>query len=85
MPSGGRGTYPLPARPNHRNGRGLIMRNRKFARLLQPDQRVRASTELGDGARVAVMRGGPTGSFFSYFLLDLANRLETGASPQAVR
>ena len=30
---------------------------------------------LRDGARVAVMGGGPAGSFFSYFLLDLAGRV----------
>lgn len=31
--------------------------------------------ELADGSRVAVMGGGPSGSFFSYFLLGLANRV----------
>jgi flavin-dependent dehydrogenase len=30
---------------------------------------------LDDGSRVAVIGGGPAGSFFSYFLLDSANRL----------
>ena len=34
----------------------------------------RESTTLADGARVAVMGGGPAGSFFSLFLLDLAER-----------
>lgn len=29
---------------------------------------------LSDGARVAVMGGGPAGAFFSYFLLDMARR-----------
>jgi flavin-dependent dehydrogenase len=31
--------------------------------------------KLNDGARVAVIGGGPAGSFFSYFLLKLAERL----------
>ncbi|MBI4623052.1 MAG: hypothetical protein HY736_07520 [Verrucomicrobia bacterium] len=31
--------------------------------------------ELQSGARVAVVGGGPAGSFFSYFFLDLAERL----------
>lgn len=30
--------------------------------------------ELGDGSQVAVIGGGPAGSFFSYFLLDMAER-----------
>jgi flavin-dependent dehydrogenase len=33
-----------------------------------------AGPRLEDGARVAVVGGGPAGSFFSYFLLDLAER-----------
>lgn len=32
---------------------------------------------LSNGSRVAVIGGGPAGSFFSYFLLDLASRSET--------
>lgn len=31
--------------------------------------------QLTDGARVAVIGGGPAGSFFSYFLLDMAERV----------
>jgi flavin-dependent dehydrogenase len=31
---------------------------------------------LNDGSQVAVIGGGPAGSFFSYFLLDSANRLD---------
>jgi flavin-dependent dehydrogenase len=31
--------------------------------------------ELNDGARVGVMGGGPAGSLFSYFLLDMAERV----------
>ena len=36
-----------------------------------------ASLQLDDGARVAVIGGGPAGSFFSYFLLDMAERVDT--------
>lgn len=35
----------------------------------------RPGLELGDGSRVAVIGGGPAGSFFSYFLLDMAGRV----------
>jgi len=34
------------------------------------------SLKLEDGSRVAVMGGGPAGSMFAYFLLDLAQRVE---------
>jgi len=34
-----------------------------------------SSIKLEDGAHVAVMGGGPTGSFFSFFLLDMAERM----------
>lgn len=33
--------------------------------------------KLSDGSRVAVMGGGPAGSLFSYFLLDMAERVGT--------
>ncbi len=32
--------------------------------------------QLDDGSRVAVIGGGPAGSFFSFFLLDTANRID---------
>ncbi len=32
------------------------------------------SLQLDDGSRIAVIGGGPAGSFFSYFLLDMAER-----------
>ena len=32
--------------------------------------------KLTDGSRVAVIGGGPAGSFFTYFLLDLCERLD---------
>ena len=34
-----------------------------------------SALELGDGSHVAVIGGGPAGSFFSFFLLDMAERL----------
>src|SRR3990170_2606668 len=34
-----------------------------------------SSLKLDSGSRVAVIGGGPAGSFFSYFLLDMARRL----------
>lgn len=34
--------------------------------------------KLEDGSRVAVIGGGPAGSFFSYFLLDMAERVGMG-------
>jgi len=34
-----------------------------------------SSLKLGNGSRVAVMGGGPAGSFFSYFLLTMAERV----------
>ncbi len=37
----------------------------------------RPNPTLDDGSRVAVIGGGPAGSFFSYFLLDFAERIGT--------
>ena len=34
-----------------------------------------ADFKLDDGSRVAVIGGGPAGAFFSYFLLDMAERV----------
>ena len=34
-----------------------------------------SSLQLQDGSRVAVIGGGPAGSFFAYFLLQFAQRL----------
>jgi flavin-dependent dehydrogenase len=45
-----------------------------------PATPARDSMELGDGSRVAVLGGGPAGSFFSYFLLDIAQRV--GVAPR---
>ena len=47
-----------------------------FSRLLTKTQRKNAaSLALDHGSRVAVIGGGPAGSFFSYFLLDMAERI----------
>ena len=40
---------------------------------LQPHQ---GNLELVDGSRVAVIGGGPAGSFTSYFLLEMADRAD---------
>ena len=34
------------------------------------------SPVLGDGARIGIIGGGPAGSFFSYFLLSMAERID---------
>ncbi len=52
------------------------MNKQAFARKIRPQPQARPSRlKLADGARVAVMGGGPAGAFFSYFLLDLARRV----------
>jgi len=51
------------------------MSNRTFSRMLKKTtQKNSSSIVLDHGSRVAVIGGGPAGSFFSYFLLDLAER-----------
>lgn len=46
------------------------------ARRFSPNDKTYESLlRLVDGSRVAVIGGGPAGSFFSYFLLDLAERV----------
>ena len=40
-----------------------------------PQQDTSSGFRLGDGSRVAVVGGGPAGSFFSYFLLETAARM----------
>lgn len=37
---------------------------------------VQRDLQLQDGSRVAVIGGGPAGSFFSFFLLDIAKRID---------
>lgn len=52
------------------------MNNRTFAKSLTRIQRKsQPSLTLDQGSRVAVIGGGPAGSFFSYFLLDMAERI----------
>ena len=51
------------------------MNDRAFSRMLT---RTRGSSRsiisLDHGSRVAVIGGGPAGAFFSFFLLDIAER-----------
>ena len=52
------------------------MNEHAFARLLLPIEKKNSSSlPLEGGSRVAVIGGGPAGSFFSYFLLDMAGRI----------
>ena len=44
-----------------------------LADWLAPELHAQSPLELGDGDRVAVVGGGPSGSFFAYFLLQLAD------------
>jgi len=52
------------------------MNDRTFSGMLMKTQRKNSSSLVLDhGSRVAVIGGGPAGSFFSYFLLDMAERI----------
>ena len=51
------------------------MNDRSFSRKLIQIQRENISSQLENGSRVAVIGGGPAGSFFSYFLLTMAERV----------
>lgn len=51
---------------NHRN---LSMKQ------MRPQQKNSSSMTLDQGSRVAVIGGGPAGSFFAFFLLDIAKRI----------
>lgn len=52
------------------------MKDRAFSKLFAKTQRNSTSSLfLGHGSRVAVIGGGPAGSFFSFFLLDMAERI----------
>lgn len=44
-----------------------------IARLVKDAPLASTSPKLQDGSRIAVMGGGPAGSFFTYFLLEMAN------------
>lgn len=51
------------------------MNDRTFSKIIMKIQRTRSSsTPLNHGSRVAVIGGGPAGSLFSYFILDMAER-----------
>jgi hypothetical protein len=50
--------------------------NNLFAqKLMRKQRRDLSAARLENGSRVAVIGGGPAGSFFSYFLLDMAERI----------
>ncbi len=52
------------------------MRKRNIDQVFSSQvSRSEPGARLNDGARVAVIGGGPAGSFFSYFLLDMAERI----------
>lgn len=52
------------------------MERERFDQLLAPQsEETPTRLELEDGSRVAVIGGGPAGSFFAYFLLDMAERM----------
>lgn len=46
-----------------------------FRNLVEQNRMLPSNLKLEDDSRVAVIGGGPAGSFFSYFLLDMAQRL----------
>ena len=51
--------------------------DRTFSKMLMKAQRKRGSSiPLDHGSRVAVIGGGPAGSLFGYFLLDMAERVD---------
>lgn len=53
------------------------MNEPNFSRMLLETQKENSSSLVLDhGSRVAVIGGGPAGSFFSYFLLDMAERVD---------
>ncbi|MEK7333785.1 MAG: hypothetical protein AAB222_00520 [Candidatus Binatota bacterium] len=54
---------------------GLFSSSLKHSLLSRPDVNP-SNLKLDNGSRVAVIGGGPAGSFFSYFLLDMAQRVD---------
>ena len=50
------------------------MKQPSFEDLGRPEGKA-TDLQLEDGSRVAVIGGGPAGSFFSYFLLEMADRI----------
>lgn len=52
------------------------MGNQTLGQILAPTRKsATTSLQLEDGSRIGVIGGGPAGSFFSYFILELAQRL----------
>lgn len=53
------------------------MNDRVFSKLLAKTQRNKTSSLMLDhGSHVAIIGGGPAGAFFSYFILDMAERVD---------
>jgi len=62
------------------SGNGKLRGGSSLARSFARQQHGPADSSLGDGARVAVIGGGPAGSFFSYFLRQMAESVGTDVS-----
>ncbi len=68
--------------PTHKNRPVAIRTSDQLSRVFSnPTTKKQLTTgspalKLEDGSRVAVIGGGPAGSFFSYFLLDMAERVD---------
>ncbi len=54
-----------------------VMRRQSIAQklTLTPDH-VSSSLQLTDGSNVAIVGGGPAGSYFAYFLLSMADMID---------
>lgn len=57
----------------------MLARN-QFVKNFQHDTNNASSLSLENGSRIAVVGGGPAGSFFSYFVLQFAKRIELEVS-----
>ena len=57
----------------------IVMKNlTNFTEKLSNDNQITESDlKIRDGSQIAVIGGGPAGSFFSYFTLDMAERMGT--------
>ena len=65
--------YPPAPTPTQQNAPVMKLRSRHQS--WSPTGPDSPPLELADGARIAVIGGGPAGSFFTYFLLDMAERI----------
>jgi hypothetical protein len=54
-----------------------LSKNQSLADSFAPERDAKSHLQLKDGSRVAVIGGGPGGSFFSYFLLGMAETVGT--------